>query len=108
MTAAVPAVPFTARKKKDHSTRGRSEKELVAGDVLGAAADGEGIWLGRCSYEAIELWCLSRVQSRFVSPSKESKNVARCQSFQERPQAQLLPLPVLHPLRVTRTLTQCI
>lgn len=56
-----------------------------------------------CSDTVSELGSLSRVQSRSVSPSKESKHVARCQSFQERPQAQPLPLPVLHPSRVTRT-----
>lgn len=50
-----------------------------------------------------EIGSLSRIQSRSVSPSKESKLVARCQSFQERPQAQPLPLPSLHPSHVTRT-----
>ncbi|KAL7617072.1 hypothetical protein Lser_V15G03836 [Lactuca serriola] len=38
-----------------------------------------------------------------VSPSKESKLAARCQSFEERPQAQPLPLIVLHPSCMTRT-----
>ncbi|MFS8001252.1 putative mitogen-activated protein kinase kinase kinase STE-STE11 family [Helianthus anomalus] len=56
-----------------------------------------------CSDTVSELGSLSRVESRCVSPSKESKLVARCQSFQERPQAQPLPLPVLHPARVART-----
>ncbi|XP_076886738.1 mitogen-activated protein kinase kinase kinase YODA-like isoform X2 [Bidens hawaiensis] len=55
-----------------------------------------------CSDTVSELGSLSRVESRSVSPSKESKLVARCQSFQERPQAQPLPLPV-HPTRVART-----
>ncbi|KAI3731325.1 hypothetical protein L1987_62513 [Smallanthus sonchifolius] len=55
-----------------------------------------------CSDTVSELGSLSRVESRSVSPSKESKLVARCQSFQERPQAQPLPLPV-HPSRVSRT-----
>ncbi|KAF5805515.1 putative mitogen-activated protein kinase kinase kinase STE-STE11 family [Helianthus annuus] len=52
-----------------------------------------------CSDTVSELGSLSRS----VSPSKESKLVARCQSFQERPQAQPLPLPVSHPSRVART-----
>nr|XP_043639852.1 mitogen-activated protein kinase kinase kinase YODA-like [Erigeron canadensis] len=56
-----------------------------------------------CSDTVSELGSLSRVESRCVSPSKESKLVARCQSFQERPQAQPLPLPLLHPSRVART-----
>ncbi|CAI9261845.1 unnamed protein product [Lactuca saligna] len=56
-----------------------------------------------CSDTVSEIGSLSRIQSRSVSPSKESKFVARCQSFQERPQAQPLPLPVLHPSRMTRT-----
>ncbi|GJV02022.1 mitogen-activated protein kinase kinase kinase YODA-like protein [Tanacetum coccineum] len=56
-----------------------------------------------CSDTVSELGSLSRVQSRSVSPSKESKLVARCQSFQERPQAQPLPLPIHHQSRVTRT-----
>ncbi|KAL4574814.1 hypothetical protein LXL04_021652 [Taraxacum kok-saghyz] len=56
-----------------------------------------------CSDTVSEIGSLSRIQSRSVSPSKESKLVARCQSFQERPQAQPLPLPVLHPSRMTRT-----
>lgn len=56
-----------------------------------------------CSDTVSELGSLSRVESRCVSPSKESKLVARCQSFQERPQGQPLPLPALHPTRVART-----
>ncbi|XP_071710246.1 mitogen-activated protein kinase kinase kinase YODA-like isoform X2 [Rutidosis leptorrhynchoides] len=36
-----------------------------------------------------------------LSTLKESKHVARCQSFQERSQGQPLPLPAIHPLRVT-------
>ncbi|KAL8217924.1 hypothetical protein R6Q57_021297 [Mikania cordata] len=55
-----------------------------------------------CSDTVSELGSLSRVVSRSVSPSKESKLVARCQSFQER-QAQPLPLPVLHSNHVART-----
>ncbi|XP_071686206.1 mitogen-activated protein kinase kinase kinase YODA-like [Rutidosis leptorrhynchoides] len=55
-----------------------------------------------CNDTVSELGSLSRVESRSVSPSRESKLVARCQSFQERPQAQPLPLPI-HPSRVTRT-----
>lgn len=43
---------------------------------------------------------LSRAESRSCSPSK---NVSRCQSFVDRPQAQPLPLPVRHPARVART-----
>ncbi|KAK9059645.1 hypothetical protein SSX86_020349 [Deinandra increscens subsp. villosa] len=56
-----------------------------------------------CSDTVLGLGSLSRVESGSVSPSIESKLVARCQSFQERPQAQPLPLPVLHPSRVART-----
>ncbi|KAM7504779.1 hypothetical protein LguiB_003683 [Lonicera macranthoides] len=43
---------------------------------------------------------LSRVVSRSPSPSK---NVSRCQSFVERPHAQPLPLPDLHPAGLART-----
>lgn len=42
----------------------------------------------------------SRVQSRSSSPSKQ---VARCQSFNERPDAQPLPLPGRNPAAVSRT-----
>lgn len=42
----------------------------------------------------------SRVESRASSPSKQ---VSRCQSFNDRPNAQPLPLPVLHPAAVRRT-----
>ncbi|XP_024991771.1 mitogen-activated protein kinase kinase kinase YODA-like isoform X1 [Cynara cardunculus var. scolymus] len=56
-----------------------------------------------CSDTVSEIGSLSRVESRSVSPSKDSKHVARCQSFQERPQGQPLPLPLLHPSRVART-----
>ncbi|XP_021726676.1 mitogen-activated protein kinase kinase kinase YODA-like [Chenopodium quinoa] len=45
----------------------------------------------------------SRAESRSPSPSKESKHVGRCQSFAERPHAQPLPLPGLHPANVSRT-----
>lgn len=45
----------------------------------------------------------SRAESRSPSPSKESKRVGRCQSFVERPLAQPLPLPGLHPANVSRT-----
>nr|GMD02261.1 mitogen-activated protein kinase kinase kinase YODA-like [Ipomoea batatas] len=47
-----------------------------------------------------EKWPKSQAQSRSTSPSK---NVQRCQSFAERPQAQPLPLPGLHSARVVRT-----
>nr|GEW64470.1 mitogen-activated protein kinase kinase kinase YODA-like [Tanacetum cinerariifolium] len=46
-----------------------------------------------CSDTVSELGSFSRGQSRSASPFRESKHVARCQSFQERPQAQPLPLP---------------
>ncbi|KAG6383339.1 hypothetical protein SASPL_156928 [Salvia splendens] len=42
----------------------------------------------------------SRAPSRSPSPSK---NVARCQSFVERPQSQPLPVPGLRPANVSRT-----
>ncbi|XP_042053148.1 mitogen-activated protein kinase kinase kinase YODA-like isoform X1 [Salvia splendens] len=42
----------------------------------------------------------SRAPSRSPSPSK---NVARCQSFVERPQSQPLPVPGLRPANVNRT-----
>ncbi|KAL2920714.1 Mitogen-activated protein kinase kinase kinase YODA [Bienertia sinuspersici] len=45
----------------------------------------------------------SRAESRSPSPSKDSKHVARCQSFADRPHAQPLPLPGLHPASVSRT-----
>ncbi|XP_057527939.1 mitogen-activated protein kinase kinase kinase YODA-like [Amaranthus tricolor] len=45
----------------------------------------------------------SRAESRSPSPSKDSKRVGRCQSFVERPLAQPLPLPGLHPANVSRT-----
>ncbi|CAO2821192.1 unnamed protein product [Amaranthus hypochondriacus] len=45
----------------------------------------------------------SRAESRSPSPSKKSKLVGRCQSFSERPHAQPLPLPGLHPAYVSRT-----
>ncbi|XP_024969926.1 mitogen-activated protein kinase kinase kinase YODA-like [Cynara cardunculus var. scolymus] len=53
-----------------------------------------------CSDTFSEKGSLSRVESRSVSPSRETKHVARCQSFQHRPQAQPLPLPALLPLHV--------
>ena len=46
-----------------------------------------------CSDTVSELGSFSRGQSRSASPFRESKPDARCQSFQERPQAQPLPLP---------------
>ncbi|KAF5731182.1 hypothetical protein HS088_TW19G00787 [Tripterygium wilfordii] len=42
----------------------------------------------------------SRAESRSPSPSKQ---VSRCQSFAERPHAQPLPLPSVHPSNVGRT-----
>ncbi|KAK0597152.1 hypothetical protein LWI29_022282 [Acer saccharum] len=42
----------------------------------------------------------SQVESRSTSPSKK---VSRCQSFADRPNAQPLPLPGLHPAAVGRT-----
>lgn len=55
----------------------------------------------RCGNDTVsELGSLSRAESRSPSPSK---NVARCQSFNDRPQAQPLPLPNLHHAGVART-----
>nr|XP_043617947.1 mitogen-activated protein kinase kinase kinase YODA-like [Erigeron canadensis] len=56
----------------------------------------DGSQRGR-SDAVLEKRSLSRVESRAVSPSKESKHVARCQSFQERPLGQPLPLPTNLP-----------
>lgn len=47
-----------------------------------------------------EMGSQSRAESRSTSPSKQ---VGRCQSFVERPNAQPLPLPGLHPAAVSRT-----
>ncbi|GMI75530.1 EMBRYO DEFECTIVE 71, MAP KINASE KINASE KINASE 4, YODA [Hibiscus trionum] len=47
-----------------------------------------------------EIGSRSRAESRSPSPSKQ---VSRCQSFVERPHAQPLPLPDLHPAIVGRT-----
>lgn len=57
----------------------------------------------RCTDTVSERGALSRAGSRSSSPSKDSKHVARCQSFAERPLAQPLPLPDLHPANVGRT-----
>ncbi|OWM79550.1 mitogen-activated protein kinase kinase kinase YODA [Punica granatum] len=53
-----------------------------------------------CSDSVSERGSLSRTVSRSPSPSK---HVSRCQSFAERPHAQPLPLPGLHPGSVGRT-----
>ncbi|XP_025012121.2 mitogen-activated protein kinase kinase kinase YODA [Ricinus communis] len=55
----------------------------------------------RCSDTISELGSQSRAESRSPSPSKN--HVARCQSFAERPHAQPLPLPGVHPGTVGRT-----
>ncbi|KAJ6294686.1 hypothetical protein OIU76_022713 [Salix suchowensis] len=55
----------------------------------------------RCSDTISERGSQSRAESR--SPSPTSKHVSRCQSFAERPQAQPLPLPGVHPASVGRT-----
>ncbi|KAK7315084.1 hypothetical protein VNO77_33616 [Canavalia gladiata] len=51
-----------------------------------------------CNDSISEKGARSPAESRSPSPSK----VARCQSFAERPHAQPLPLPGLHPSRITR------
>lgn len=53
-----------------------------------------------CSDAISEKGSQSRAGSRSPSPSK---HVARCQSFSERPHAQPLPLPGLHPASIGRT-----
>ncbi|GMH29576.1 hypothetical protein Nepgr_031419 [Nepenthes gracilis] len=53
-----------------------------------------------CSDVVSERGSQSRAESRSSSPSK---HVARCQSFAERPHAQPLPLPAVHPANVRRT-----
>ncbi|KAM1029510.1 hypothetical protein ACFX14_042032 [Malus domestica] len=53
-----------------------------------------------CNDTISEKGCQSPIESRSPSPSK---NVARCQSFAERTNAQPLPLPGLHPAHVART-----
>ena len=55
----------------------------------------------RCNDTISERGSQSRAESR--SPSPTSKHVSRCQSFAERPQAQPLPLPGVHPASVGRT-----
>ncbi|KAJ6876316.1 hypothetical protein NC652_035629 [Populus alba x Populus x berolinensis] len=55
----------------------------------------------RCSDTISERGSQSRAESR--SPSPSSKHVSRCQSFAERPHAQPLPLPGVHPASVGRT-----
>ncbi|XP_051121223.1 mitogen-activated protein kinase kinase kinase YODA-like [Andrographis paniculata] len=59
-----------------------------------------GVLRRRTSDTVSERGSQSRIQSRSPSPSK---NVARCQSFAERPQAQPLPLPTRRPANVSRT-----
>ncbi|XP_020540846.1 mitogen-activated protein kinase kinase kinase YODA isoform X2 [Jatropha curcas] len=54
----------------------------------------------RCSDTISEKGSQSRAESRSPSPSK---HVSRCQSFAERPHAQPLPLPEVHPATVGRT-----
>ncbi|KAL9375972.1 hypothetical protein Peur_032851 [Populus x canadensis] len=57
----------------------------------------------RCSDTISERGSQSRAESRSPSPSPSSKHVSRCQSFAERPHAQPLPLPGVHPASVGRT-----
>lgn len=52
----------------------------------------------RCNDTISEKGAQSPPESRSPSPSK----VARCQSFAERPRAQPLPLPGLHPSSISR------
>ncbi|XP_057446156.1 mitogen-activated protein kinase kinase kinase YODA-like [Lotus japonicus] len=52
----------------------------------------------RCNDTISEKGAQSPPESRSPSPSK----VARCQSFAERPRAQPLPLPGLHPSNISR------
>ncbi|KAI4347571.1 hypothetical protein L6164_008375 [Bauhinia variegata] len=52
-----------------------------------------------CNDTISEKGAQSPAESRSPSPSK----VARCQSFAERPNAQPLPLPCLHPSSIGRT-----
>ncbi|KAK4793593.1 hypothetical protein SAY86_024028 [Trapa natans] len=53
-----------------------------------------------CNDSISERGSLSQAVSRSSSPSK---HVARCQSFADRPHAQPLPLPGLHPKSIGRT-----
>ncbi|KAM7266872.1 hypothetical protein ACFE04_009038 [Oxalis oulophora] len=54
----------------------------------------------RSSETVSEKGCKSRPESRSPSPNKR---VLRCQSFNDGPRAQPLPLPGPHPARVVRT-----
>ncbi|XP_021283256.1 mitogen-activated protein kinase kinase kinase YODA-like isoform X2 [Herrania umbratica] len=59
-----------------------------------------GVSRRRCTDTISEKGSQSQAASRSPSPSKQ---VSRCQSFAERPLAQPLPLPDLHPAIVGRT-----
>ncbi|KAK6250611.1 hypothetical protein QUC31_008170 [Theobroma cacao] len=59
-----------------------------------------GVSRRRCTDTISEKGSQSQAVSRSPSPSKQ---VSRCQSFAERPLAQPLPLPDLHPAIVGRT-----
>lgn len=66
----------------------------------GKASSRSGGSQKHCSDTVSEKGSRSPLESRSPSPSK---HVARCQSFAERPHAQPLPLPGVHPACVGRT-----
>ncbi|KAJ7969914.1 Mitogen-activated protein kinase kinase kinase [Quillaja saponaria] len=66
----------------------------------GKVSSRSGVSRRHCSDTISERGAQTPAGSRSSSPSKE---VLRCQSFAERPHAQPLPLPGLHPSNVCRT-----
>ncbi|KAL1296438.1 hypothetical protein HN51_057127 [Arachis hypogaea] len=96
------ANPFSNSKE----TKKKASKESFIGTLhrkfktpsegrLGSRSGGPG---RRCNDTISEMGDRSPAESRSPSPSK----VARCQSFAERPHAQPLPLPGLHPSSIGR------
>ncbi|XVE58509.1 hypothetical protein DITRI_Ditri04bG0175200 [Diplodiscus trichospermus] len=66
----------------------------------GKPNSGPGVSRRHCSETISEKQSQCGAESRSPSPSKQ---VSRCQSFSERPHAQPLPVPDVHPAFVSRT-----
>ncbi|KAH8492369.1 hypothetical protein H0E87_021794 [Populus deltoides] len=86
-----------ANKESFIDTLHRRFKSPSDGNLIGRSGGSRR----RCSDTISERGSQSRAVSR--SPSPSSKHVSRCQSFAERPHAQPLPLPGVHPADVGRT-----
>ncbi|KAL8139749.1 hypothetical protein V2J09_005770 [Rumex salicifolius] len=89
-----------AKKKNNKEGLIESLQRKLKGSFDGKWDSRSGGSRRHCNDTVSEMGAQSRTGSRSPSPSK---NVARCQSFAERPLSQPLPLPGLHPTNIGRT-----